>query len=150
MVKVIAELTVELTKKRTIEGIIKASGYNEVNFLIKEGAQKKRLSLQDEVYGERKIVLVGIDDSISSQEVLTEARRLGLSRPTYGDAFLLGEQHPDEQISGRIVFLHDPQYSWSGHSFNLVLDTSRKGRVISLISSGGWWHSGFRFAFRSK
>ncbi len=151
MMKVITECTIKLAKRRKIQDVIRASKYDEVNFLITEGASKKRLSLSDEEVGERTIVVVSTDDeSISSGDVLSEARRMGLVRPSYGDAFLIGEQHPDEQIAGPIVFLHDPQYMWSGHSFNLVLDVSRKGRIISFVSSGGWWHSGFRFAFRKK
>lgn len=148
--KVIKELTVKLAKKRKIEDVIKASKYDEVNFLITEGIRKRRLSLQDEETGEWTIVIVGTDESVSSNDILSEARWSGLVRPSYGDAFLVGEQHPDEQIAGPIVFLHDPQYLWSGHFFNLVLDVSRKGRIISFVSSGGWWHSGFRFAFRKK
>lgn len=149
--KVITECTIKLAKRRKIEDVIEASKYDEVNFLITEGVGKKRLSLQDQGAGEWEVVIIGTDDeSISSGDVLSQARRMGLVRPSYGDAFLVGEQHPDEQIAGPIVFLHDPQYMWSGHSFNLVLDTSRKGRIISLVSSGGWWHSGFRFAFRKK
>lgn len=148
--KIMTEFTIKLAKERALEEIIKASDYAEVNFLVKEGIQKKRLSMRNEVPGEHRIILLGIDDGISSQEVLTETRRIRLDRPTHGDAFLFGEQHPDEQNSGPIVFLHELQYSWSGYSFNLLLDTSRRGRIISLISSGGWWHSGFRFAFRGR
>jgi hypothetical protein len=148
--KTITEFTVKLTKKRKIEDVIRASKYDEVNFLIMDGVRKKRLFLRDEEVGERTIVLIGSEESVGSNDVLFEARRLGLVRPSYGDAFLVGEQHPNEQVAGPIVFLHDPQYSWSGHSFNLVLDVSRKGRIISFVSSGGWWHSGFRFAFRKK
>lgn len=148
--KIITEFVVKLAKRRRVEDIIRASKYDEVNFLITEGVQKKRLSLQNEEIGERTIVIVGSDESVSSNNALSEARRLRLVRPSYGDAFLVGEQHPDEQIVGPIVFLHDPQYSWSGHSFNLALDVSQEGRIISFISSGGWWHSRFRFAFRKK
>ena len=148
--KIITEFTVKLAKRRKIEDVIKASKYDEVNFLITEGVRKRRLSLQDEEVGERTIVIIRSDENVSSNDVFSEARRLRLVRPSYSDAFLVDEQHPDEQIVGPIVFLHDPQYSWSGHSFNLVLDVSRKGRIISFISSGGWWHSGFRFAFRKK
>ncbi|MFA6754143.1 MAG: hypothetical protein WCR84_03240 [Candidatus Paceibacterota bacterium] len=130
--KVITEFTIKLVKKRKIKDVIKASKYNEVNFLITEGIRKRRLSLQNEEIGEQTIVIVGSDESVSSNDVLSEARRLGLVRPSYGNAFLVGEQRPDEQITGPIVFLHDPQYSWSGHSFNLVLDVNRKGRIYQL------------------
>jgi hypothetical protein len=148
--KVIAEFTVTLAKRRKIEDIIKASRYDEVNFLITEGVKKKRLSLRDEEVGKRTIILIGSDEKVSSNDVLSEAKQLGLLRPDYGDAFLAGEQYSDEQIARPIVFLHDPQYVWSGHSFNLVLDVSREGRIISFMSSGGWWHSKFCFAFRKK
>lgn len=148
--KILTEFTVRLDKERKIEDVIRASRYDEMNFLIKEGIQKKRLSFQNEEVGKRTVIIIGIDDSMSSNDVLFCARKMGLTRPSQGDAFLVGEQNPNEQIAGPIVFLHNPPYLWSGHSFNLVLDVSRKGRIISFISSGGWWHSGFRFAFRKK
>jgi len=148
--KITNEITTNLAKRRAIQDVIKASKYDEINFLITEGVQKKRLSLIDEYPGVHQIVIIGTDESISSGDVLSAAQKMGLIRPSYGDAFLVGEQHPDEQIAGPIVFFHDPQYMWSGYSFNLVLDVNKKGRLISLVSSGGWWHSGFRFAFRRK
>lgn len=137
---------IKSVKKRTIEDVLKAGNYDEVNFLIKDGIRKKTLCMQDEKIGDRKIILLGSDDSMSSQEVFSHALRNGLNRPTRGDAFLFGEQHPDEQRKGPIVFLHDPEYSWSAYSFHLLLDANRRHRIISLISSGGWWHSGYRFA----
>lgn len=95
-------------------------------------------------------MLLGVDDNINFQEVPTEAVRRGLSRPTYEDAFLFGEQHPDEQRKGPIVFLHDPEYLWCGYSFNLILGINCGSRTISFISSGSSWHSGYRFAFVDK
>lgn len=148
--KIINEFTINLAKGRTIQDVIRASKYDEINPLVIEGVQKKRLSLNNEDLGVHQIVIIGTDENISSNDVLAVTRKLGLIRPNYGDAFLFGEQYPDEQITGPIIFLHDPQYIWSGYSFNLALDVNEKGRLISLVSSGGWWHNKFRFAFRKK
>lgn len=142
-----AHFVIEVTKKRRMGDILKAGKYDEVNPLITEGIQKRKLLTQDLRLGKRKMVLLWTDDNISSQEVLTEASIMKLARPTHGDAFLFGEQFPEEQRKDALVFLHDPQYSWGGHSFNLVLKADRERRIISLVSSGGWWHSGYRFVF---
>ena len=108
--KVIAEFTVTFAKRRKIEDVIKASRYDDINFLITKGIRKKSLFLQDEEVGERTIVIIGNSKSVNSNDVLSETRRLGLIRPSCGDAFLVGEQHPDEQIVGPIIFFHDPRY----------------------------------------
>ncbi len=134
-------------KVRTADQLIRAGRYDEVNYVINEGITKKRFPLDDQIVGEYTIVILDADCDVGSHDVLSEARTKRLLRPTYADVFLLGEQHPDEQLKGPIVFLHDPQYFWSGHSFNMVLNATRKNRIISLVSSGGWWHSGYRFAF---
>lgn len=62
--KVITEVTIKLAKKRKIENVIKASKYNEVNFLITERVRKKRLFLQDEEIGEWTIVIVWTDETL--------------------------------------------------------------------------------------
>lgn len=145
-----ASFVIEITKKRRVGDILKEGKYDVVNLLVMEGIQKRKLVTQDLSLGKRKMVLLWSDDNISSQEVLAEASRRRLVRPTHGDAFLFGEHYPEEQRGGEIVFLHDPQYSWSGHLFNLILKAERGRRIISLTSSGGWWHGGCRFVFIEK
>ena len=141
---------VKFTKRRDIGDVLKAGRYDDINFLIRDGIKKKRLSLRDEEIGDRKITLLGFDYHINFQEVLIEARRQRLILPSLGDPFLFGEQEPNEQKQGSIVFLHDPSYFWSGCSFQLMLGLNSKGRNISFVSSGSEWPKGCRFAFRSK
>lgn len=146
----VAEFTVALEANRTIEDLLRSGNYDEVNFLVREGIRKKRFSVRDESVGKRKIVLLGMDDKTTFETLLNESRGMGLDKPTVTDVFLFGEQHPQEQLLGPIVFLHEDRYLWNGYFFNFVLSRSKRGRVISLASSGGLWHSDYRFAFRGR
>lgn len=134
-------------KFRTADQLLKAGQYDETNYVVSEGIRKKRFPVDNQSVGDFEIVVIDFDCNVTSHDVLSEARDLRLRRPVYADAFLLGEQYPDEQQKGPIVFLHDPQYFWSGHCFNLVLTAIKNRRAIRLVSSGSWWHSGYRFAF---
>jgi len=142
-----SKFLVSMPEERTIEQVLAAGNYGEVNFVIRSGVHKKFLSMKGEPLGNRKIVLLEPDDRIATCQLLEEARNQKLRRPTYADAFLFGELYPDEQNKGPIVFLHDPAYLWSGHSFYLVLNVKNGRRAISLISVGDWWEYGHRFAF---
>jgi hypothetical protein len=74
-----------------------------------------------------------LDDS------LAVLKKLGLSRPVFGDGLLVGEQHPEKYLKGSIMFPHEP-----------VLDSYRLPSVIYLWGgcgdrelsfsqvSGGW------------
>jgi hypothetical protein len=140
-------LTLKNRKKRKAEELVRAGNYEEINFVIAEGIKRKRFSVEDQTIGEYQIILVEIEQDLDSSEVLTWASSARLERPAYADAFLLGEQHPDEQKAGPIIILHDA-YCWSGHFFNLVLKTDKSGRrILSLLSIAGRWAKGTRFAF---
>lgn len=148
--KIINEFTVKLARRRSIRELVQSGNYGHVNFLVRQGVTKNRFTLQEEVPGDRQIVILGSDDEVGSNDVLTAARKMGLVRPSMVDAFLIGEQNPEQQTKGPILFLHDPQYIWSGHVFYMMLDYNKKGRGVTFISSGGIWDRKFRFAFRRK
>jgi hypothetical protein len=140
-------LIIQNPKLRTAEQLLIAGRYNQVNYVVSEAIRKKKFSVDEQLVGEFEIVIISVDENVDSHDVVSKARELGLRRPVYAEALLLGEQHPDEQRKGPIVFLHDPQYSWSGHSFNLVLTANKNRRAITFVSASDWWHSGYRFAF---
>lgn len=134
-------------KVRPADQMLKAGHYNETNHVVSEGIKKKKFPVDNQVVGEYEIVIIDVDWNTSSQDVLSIASNLRFRRPVYADALLLGEQYPNEQQKGPIVFLHDPQYFWGGHFFSLVLKADQNRRIISLVSSSGWWSSSYRFAF---
>ena len=140
---------IELARKRRIDEILKSGNFGEVNFLIKEGIQKKRIVVQDERLGKRKVILFSSDRPVSTQDVKLAAQRARLIPANQEDVFLFGEQFPEEQRKGVIIFLSDSPYLWSGHLFNFSLDITAKTKLrkISLVSSGGDWPVGNRFAF---
>lgn len=139
---------VDNSKKCTTERMVRAGNYDEVNYLITEGIKKGKFPIQHEVKGRRKIVVLDDDCDFTSQEVIIEAKRMSLSRPTYTDAFLFGEQHPCElRNDSPIVFLHDPAYYWNAYFFYLVLNAKHNRRQLRLVSSGDRWPGKYRFAF---
>jgi hypothetical protein len=149
--KIIGEFNVTLVKKRTLDEIVAGSGYDEINPLVKVALERQRLPIQDPSISQRTIGLMEVEDLIESHDVLARAAEMGWTRPSVEDAFLLGEQCSQAQKEGKIVFLCEPPYVWSGHSFQLMLDFDRsKGRIITLVSSGNRWHNGYRFALRKK
>ena len=149
--KIICEFNVTLVKGRTLNEITAVSGYNEINALVRGALERRRLPIQDPSTSQRTIGLMGVEDTVDSHDVLARATEMGWTRPSVEDAFLLGEQSPQAQKEGKIVFLCEPPYVWSGHSFQLMLDFDRaKGRIITLVSSGSRWHNGYRFALRKK
>lgn len=136
--------------RRTIQKVLSGGKFDEVNFLIREGIEKKRIRRGDQLFGERKIVLVSFDEPLPSSEIKRLARKLKLVSTVQEDSFYFGESFPDEQKKGRIIFLSDSPYTWSGHSFDFALDFEEGKRRITLISSGGNWSTENRFAFQSK
>lgn len=147
---VIKSFELSLKARRQPEDLLRAGKYSEVNQLIREGIKKKRFSFDGEDLVDRKISILEIKDLTASQDVVRMAKKMALRPPSMIDAFLMGEKFPDEQLEGPIVFLHEPEYAWNGHLFQVVLGKGYKGRMITLVSSGGYWHDGYRFAFRGK
>ena len=56
--------------------------------------------------GAREIVLLGLGRQVTTEEMIAEASRKGLERPTYEDALYFGVQHPQVQLDGPVAFLH--------------------------------------------
>ncbi len=144
----IEKFLITLTKKRKINDILFGGKFDEVNFLVRDGIQRKRIIVQDETLGSRQITILSFDEAVDAQTVKLAAYRLRLLFAKYEDVFLFGEQYPEEQKKGPIVFLSDTPYLWSGHLFNFSLDMTRSGkRKISLVSSGGNFPMNQRFGF---
>lgn len=143
---------IELSRTRKIDEILRSGKFGEINFLIKEGIQKNRITLQDERLGKRRIALLSSDCPVSTQDVKLAAQRARLIPTKQEDVFLFGEQFPNEQEKGAIIFLSDSPYLWSGHLFNFSLDINSKTKLrkISLISTGGDWPVGTSFAFTER
>jgi hypothetical protein len=135
-------LTIKIVPGRKTSKAVKAGHYAEVSQLITD----KRFPICSYQASEREVCVISFGYDISPYLISGEIRGLHLIKPTYEDAFLVGEQHPEEQANGPIVFLHEP-FVWSGYHFFIVLGKSDKGRTIHPVSCGDRWNSQFRFAF---
>lgn len=100
--------------------------------------------------GAREIVFLEFDHEPTSEEVLAEAAQQGLERPRYEDALFFGEQHPEEQRTAPIVFLHRPQ--WLRKRLSCVLALTGNGDERGLIWGypDNQWGRWCRFAFVHK
>jgi hypothetical protein len=95
----------------------------------------------------RDVVLIDFDHDVTSAEVVVEAARRGLERPTYEDALHFGIAHPDVQCGRPIVFLHDPWFGFFGRRDVLCLWSNAGRRELGLEDFDGTWNARFRFAF---
>ncbi len=95
----------------------------------------------------RVVVLVEVDREVSTDEVLAEAARRGLARPTYEDALHFGIQHPDVQRERPVVFLHTPWVGHFGRRDVLCLWANAGRRELGLGDFDGRWSPDHRFAF---
>ncbi len=104
MAKIVRMIYFEITsgQHETIEKALAAGGYdhgtpviNNQNFPVINRDKKVK-----------KIVILEFDSPVESEEALAEGKKKELMRPDYQDALDFGEQHPDEQRNGPIVFLH--------------------------------------------
>ncbi|MFA6551472.1 MAG: hypothetical protein WCV41_03025 [Patescibacteria group bacterium] len=131
---------------RATEEVISAGKYDWVNEYIT--SQNFPLRLQQD--GEVAIELLKFDHNVSSEEVIEEARKRGLERPTYETALFFGEQHPEEQRKHPIVFLHEPWQSPGSRGRVLVLYSSSPGRILDLLWFCSCWDRDYMFAFVRK
>ncbi len=136
--------TIRTDKKRRTSQIISAGHYGKVNPWVNE----KNFPMKNLVNGERKISVLKPETEQTTSEILTLGKRSRLVRPVTDDALLFGEQFPNEQLQGGIVFLHEPWYM-SGHSFYLLLDLQKGVRELQLVSAGERWPARFRFGLLS-
>ncbi|MBI1846612.1 MAG: hypothetical protein HYR86_06540 [Candidatus Rokubacteria bacterium] len=97
--------------------------------------------------GAREIVLLDVDHEVTADEVLAEARRRGLERPTYEDALYFGSQHPEVQRERPVIFLHEPWEGFFGRRDVLCLWTNAGRREIGLEGFDARFRPDHRFAF---
>lgn len=133
---------------KTTEEAMAAGHYDYVNPGIT--SRNFPLRIRPRVGGAREIVLLEFNYDPDSEQVLAEAKRLGLERPDYDDSFDFGEQFPDVQRKFPVVFLHEP---WQGLHHDLhvvVLDSDSSERYLDLGSFRLGWYRHCRFAFVRK
>ena len=97
--------------------------------------------------GVRHIVLLQLPGEVSAEEALAEAARRGLERPLYEDALHFGIAHPEVQLAGPVVFLHDPWFGFFGRRDVLCLWSNAGRRELGLEGFDGRWSREYRFAF---
>jgi len=95
----------------------------------------------------REIVLLEFDRDVTSAEVLAEASRRVLERPTYEDALHFGVEHPDVQRERPVAFLHDPWVGIAGRRDVLCLWSNAGRRELGLEGFDDPWNRTYRFAF---
>jgi hypothetical protein len=95
----------------------------------------------------RRIVLLEFDRAVAFEDVMAAAVRRGLARPTYEDALHFGIAHPDVQVEGPIIFLHEPWLGAFGRRDVLCLWHNAGRRELGLEGFDDTWAPGVRFAF---
>ncbi len=95
----------------------------------------------------RSIVLLAFDRDVTAADVLHEAARRGLERPTYEDALQFGAAHPDVQSRGPVVFLHEPWVGFFGRRDVLSLWCNAGRRELGLEGFDDQLRRECRFAF---
>jgi hypothetical protein len=93
------------------------------------------------------IVLLGFDRPMTATEILDEAARRGLERPSYEDALRFGAQHPEAQREQPIVFLHGPWVGFFGRRDVLCLWSNAGRRELGLEGFDDRFPTDRRFAF---
>ena len=95
----------------------------------------------------RDVVLLAFDSAVTAAEVLAEAARLGLERPSYEDALHFGVEHPAVQRDHPVVFLHEPWVGYFGRRDVLCLWANAGRRELGLEGFDDRWGPAHRFAF---
>lgn len=131
---------------RTTDEVIAAGNYDGKN----DWVNGENFPMRPMPEGPREIVFLEFDHDPGSEEVLAEATRQGLERPRYEDALFFGEQHPEEQRSGPIVFLHEPWQDPYRFLDVLVLYCDGRFRRLGLSYFVNKWFQRCRFAFVRK
>lgn len=80
------------------------------------------------------------------EESLSELTKRGLSQPTYEDALLFGEQHPEIQRKAPIMFPHEPVRGAYGRVRVVYLYVRGAGRDLNLDYTCSRWFSYVRVA----
>jgi hypothetical protein len=95
----------------------------------------------------REVVLLEFAQSVTSEEAVGEAIRLGLERPIYEDALAFGAAHPAVQVERPVVFLHDPWFGFFGRRDVISLWCNAGRRELGLEGFEGPWTTDWRFGF---
>jgi hypothetical protein len=128
---------------RSTEQLVEAGRYGYAhscvtsdNFPVRGGAARPA-----------ELVLLAFDRPVTAAEVLAEAARLGLERPTYEDALHFGAEHPEAQREHPVVFLHEPWVGFFGRRDVLSLWSNAGRRELGLEGFDDTFAPGHRFAF---
>jgi hypothetical protein len=129
---------------RTTEELVAAGGYGYAQAAItSENFPADRAAPARS----RAIVLLDFDRTVTVEDVVAAAARLGLQPPTYEDALAFGIDHPAVQAEAPIVFLHDPWVGAFGRRDVLVLWHNAGRRELGLEGFDDAWAPPSRFAF---
>jgi GNAT superfamily N-acetyltransferase len=96
------------------------------------------------------VVLLAFGRDVAAGEVLAEAARLGLERPSYEDALHFGVEHPAVQREHPVVFLHEPWVGFFGRRDVLCLWHNAGRRELGLEGFDDTWSPAHRFAFIAR
>ncbi|HET8576081.1 MAG TPA: hypothetical protein VFO18_03200 [Methylomirabilota bacterium] len=131
---------------RSTEELVEAGGYAYAHSCVTSESFPVRHLGETRV---REIMLLEFQDGVTSEEVITEATRLGLERPTYEDALYFGIAYPDVQRERPVVFLHHPWLGLFGRRDVLCLWSNAGRRELGLEGFDVPWSRDYRFAFVS-
>jgi hypothetical protein len=142
--RVVATWRITVGDGRSTESLVEAGGYGYAhscltsdNFPVAAASGPRA----------RDIVLIEFDAAVATGDVLVEAARLGLARPTYEDALHFGAAHPDVQREKPVAFLHEPWVGFFGRRDVLSLWTNGPRRELGLEGFDDRWAPEWRFAF---
>ena len=130
---------------RTTEALVEAGRYGYAhscvtseNFPVRAGGPAPR---------DHEIVLLAFAHLVNAAQVLAEAARLGLERPSYEDALYFGVEHPEVQQHHPVIFLHEPWVGFFGRRDVLCLWSNAGRRELGLEGFDDEWSPDHRFAF---
>jgi len=142
--RVVGSYRITVGDGRTTEALVAAGQYGYAHSCLNSESFPARHFGGERI---REIVLLELDRSLPSDEIIAAAARLGLERPNYEDALYFGVAHPEAQRERPIVFLHDPWFGFFGRRDVLCLWTNAGRRELGLEGYDDPWPPSHRFAF---
>ena|GEM_PF-412780 len=127
------------------ERLVEAGGYGYAHSCVT--SENFPVRSPDGAAPARDVVLLAFDGAVTAAEVLAEAARLGLERPSYEDALRFGVEHPAVQREHPLVFLHEPWVGYFGRRDVLCLWANAGRRELGLEGFDDTWDPTHRFAF---
>jgi len=128
---------------RSTEELVEAGGYGYAHSCV----TSENFPARARAAGPAEIVLLRFEGAVTAAEVLAEASRRGLGRPSYEDALHFGAEHPEAQREHPIVFLHEPWVGYFGRRDVLSLWTNAGRRELGLEGFDDRFGPEHRFAF---